>query len=107
MKAWRRSSTMAGAQQTPTVPVIVSVSADGSADVIVLFDSPVTWDNVDPGSLQIEADPMTWVNQIDAVTLLAEAGSLSPKNPGDAWALAGPEPGLSPSPAVPESGICI
>jgi hypothetical protein len=104
MKAWRRTSSIAGVTSNPAAPLVLAIVTDGSDFVEVQFDQPVTWNGINTSNLEIDGDGGAWVVQVDATTIGWQSSFAVNHNPGENWLWDAADPTLSPTPDAAQTG---
>lgn len=106
MKAWRRSGGL-GLGAAATSLTIISVECDGSNTAVVTLSGVTVLAGPGGSTLEIDADPGTWVLQLNPTTLVWDSATSTPHNAAEPWAMATTDVALTPAPAVPASGVTV
>lgn len=104
MKAWRRSSSIAGVTTAATVPTIDVAQAGGTPSVFVQFSEDVTWNTLAGGTFEVNGFPGDWIAQVAGNILEWQDGGMSNHFSGEPWDWTAPDPTLTPVPSPSQTG---
>ena len=104
MKAWRRGCRVIEVGAALSSPLVQSVAVDelNDSNIFVFFDQAVTWNGVGSGTFEVNANPITWIGQLDGATL--KGTGAGPFSSGDSWDWMSPDSSLSPVPDPGQTG---